>query len=324
MTLTATGQESGGLRRTSTFMGWTRRIALLGLAAMLASASGVSARPGVVEELPVGGAWSIEIDEEARRIYVLGDPGLVVLDADSYEQLAEVDLPGNPSDLAHDTRRDLLFVSGRRHVSIIDAESLALVRTKEMDGYKNLSPLAVDERTGLVYVGVYARKLILVLDGDSLAERDKVKLGSRYTSAYPTDVTVDPARHRLHVADVDGYVHIFDTRTLEREATVRIGAWAEDGSFLALDREEGVLYATADNTLKALDPVTGLRSWGSSLPTTPGRLALDGANGFLHIVTVPKAGMPGELLIVNVPKRRLEHRFELVPGDEMYANDVAV
>jgi len=118
-----------------------------------------------------GGGQAAAVDEQTNRVFIIGQAGVVALDATTGQPLHSASVGGAPNDIAVDVRHDHVFTAnldlGRGghpsgSVSMLDATSGRLLRVVPLPGLPSV--VAVDERAGRVVTLDGARHSVSILD----------------------------------------------------------------------------------------------------------------------------------------------------------------
>ncbi len=267
----------------------------------------IDTRAGTVLRTAQAGADPREAVIDARNGHVLvandDDASVSVLDARSGALLGTAHVGSHPHNVAVDEQTGRAFVvnSGDGSVSVLDARRAVVLRTVRLGTDFVLSGVAVDARTGRVFVGDTsgAANLVHVLDARTGAIRG-APASSSAASSYPMapyssglyatdDMAVDPAP----VAGApDGRVFMvssaslrtFDARTGRTLRTATVGGIA---SAIALDASRHRVYVASINGVDA-----------NGIPSGPGRVTVfDERSG--AVLRVVDAGMTPRALGVD-------------------------
>jgi DNA-binding beta-propeller fold protein YncE len=147
-------------------------------------------------------------------------------------------------------------------VSVLLDEHTGVVHTVPVSG--SLGPLAVDERTGYVFVANQDDSSVSMVDAASGRIAHTLALGLP-----PRALAVDQRRDRVVVLTSEefvpaapiGQVQVLDGQTGRRLHTMAVGA---DANALALDERTGKVFATAMNVSgmpAGSDTTRWLRTW---------------------------------------------------------------
>lgn len=185
--------------------------------------------PHVVKRLPVEDAGTVEIEPGNSRILVTEYPpaglpgppvreGLRVLDPRTYRTVAFFSYPGGSSNVAF-YRSHAYVVVGKGKLLEIDTHTLRIVATRELGTGNVTQTIAINPRTGRLYVTVYEAS-VAVFDLKTLRRTGTLAVGS-------DSVVVDTARNEIWASDYSaGSVEVFSGRTGRRLHTINIGAHA--------------------------------------------------------------------------------------------------
>ncbi len=256
---------------------------------------------------------------DARNGHVLvvndDDASVSVLDARSGKVLGAVHVGSHPHSVAVDARGDRAFVvnSGDGSMSVLDARRAVVLRTIRLAGDFALSGVAVDARTGRVFVGdtTGAASPVHVLDthgatatGATVQPRAAGFYGAAsYPSGLygmnrlvfdPTPVTGAPGGRVFMMGGAS--LSALDARTGRLLRTVVVGG---NLSAVAVDARRHRIYVTsikgvdANGTPAGPGRLTVLDEGGAVLRTidagmTPRAVAVDAGSG--HVVVVDEGG----------------------------------
>jgi YVTN family beta-propeller protein len=204
------------------------------------------------------GQHALAVDERAGRVFVTnaGDDSVSILDARDGHVLRTTIVGQSPLASAVVASLQRAFVANRglwRHgyqvtrgsVSVLDEYTGAVVRTVVVG--RSPGPLALDERTGYVFVANQDDNSLSTVDVASGRVVRTVPL-----ELPPRAIAVDRRRGRVVVLTSEqfapaapvGQVQVLEGRTGRLLHTVPVGA---DASALALDERTGKVFATAMN-----------------------------------------------------------------------------
>jgi YVTN family beta-propeller protein len=242
-----------------------------------ASVSLLDASSGqVLRTVAVGqGEHALAVDERAGRVFVTNaaDDSVSVLDGHSGQVLRTTSVGEGPLAVAIVASLKRIFVANGGHwrnsyqvtrgtVSVLDERTGAVVHTVSVG--RSPGPLAIDERTGYVFVTNEGDNSVSTVDATSGRVVRTVPLGQP-----PRAIAVDQHRDRVVVlaseefvpAASAGQVQVLDGRTGRLLHTVAVGA---DVTALALDERTGKVFATALNVYgmpAGSDTTRWLRAW---------------------------------------------------------------
>ncbi len=283
------------------------------------SVSMIDTRAGTVLRTATVGADPREAIIDARNGHVLvandDDSSVSVLDARSGALLGTAHVGSHPHNVAVDERTNRAFVvnSGDGSVSVLDARRAVVLRTVRLGSDFVLSGVAVDARTGRVFVGDTsgAADVVHVLDawtGTLYGAPAGTHAASPYATSYPfglnatDDLAVDPAPA---AGSPDGRVFVVSSaglRTLDARTgrTLRVAAVGGIASAVALDALRHRVYVASINGVDAngvpaglgrvtvLDERSGAVLRVLDAGMTPRALGVDTGTG--HVVVVDEGG----------------------------------
>jgi len=267
----------------------------------------IDTRAGTVLRTAQVGADPREAVIDARNGHVLvandDDSSVSVLDARSGALLGTAHVGSHPHNVAVDERTNRAFVvnSGDGSVSVLDARRAVVLRTVRLGSDFVLSGVAVDARTGRVFVGDTSgpADVVHVLDARTGTPHG-APTNSSAASSYPMapyssglyatdDMAVDPAPAagapdgRVFVVS-SAILRTFDARTGRTLRTATVGGIA---SAVALDASRHRVYVASINGVDA-----------NGVPSGPGRVTVfDERSG--AVLRVVDAGMTPRALGVD-------------------------
>ena len=115
-------------------------------------------------------ADNVRYQPDTHRVYVAhAEKSILVLDAKTLENLAEIKVPGQPESLQLEARRPRLYlnVPSAGEVAVIDTDKNAVVDHYKVKSAGNNYPMALDEAGRRLFVGCRQPPMLLVLDADS-------------------------------------------------------------------------------------------------------------------------------------------------------------
>ena len=271
------------------------------------SVSMIDTRAGTVLRTAPVGADPREAVIDTRNGHVLvandDDSSVSVLDARSGALLGTAHVGSHPHNVAVDERTNRAFVvnSGDGSVSVLDARRAVVLRTVRLGSDFVLSGIAVDARTGRVFVGDTSgpTDVVHVLDART-GTLHGAPTNSSAASSYPMalyssglyatdDMAVDPAPAagapdgRVFVVS-SAILRTFDARTGRTLRTATVGGIA---SAVALDASRHRVYVASINGVDV-----------NGVPSGPGRVTVfDERSG--AVLRVVDAGMTPRALGVD-------------------------
>ena len=188
-------------------------------------------------------ADNVRYDAASRKVVVgYGKGGLRMLDAETGESAGDILLSGHPESfqLEQNGNRAFVNVPTARHVAVVDRVKREVLRTWEVPGAAANFPMALDEISRRLFVGVRSPAVMLVYDIDSGKAVAQVPIGGD-----TDDIFFDPDRKRVYVICGEGRVDIFRQETPDRythEGSVNTAPRARTGLLVP---EEARLYVAA-------------------------------------------------------------------------------
>src|SRR5262249_49259105 len=172
---------------------------------------------------------------------------LGVLDAQSYEKKAEINLPGSAESFQLEKTRPRLYVNvpDKHEVAVIDTTKNEVVATHAVKKAQQNVALALDEANHRLFVGCRKEPTLVILDSESGAEVGSVPIGGD-----TDDVFYDAKGKRIYAscgegaivvirqADADHYEALDKIETVKGARTSLLDA--ESGRYyLAVPRQPG-------------------------------------------------------------------------------------
>jgi DNA-binding beta-propeller fold protein YncE len=126
---------------------------------------------------------------------------LGVLDAQSYEKKADINLPGDGEGIQLETARPRLYVNvpSTNQVVVIDTDKNEVVGMHAVKKAKNNVPLALDEANHRLFLGCQKDPMLVIMDSESGAE-----LGTAPIAGEADDLFFDAKRKRLYASCGEG------------------------------------------------------------------------------------------------------------------------
>lgn len=273
------------------------------------------------------GGWDLlSLDPEDRRLYVARSNRVMVIDADSYKLITEIqDTPGvHGVAIAHDLGRGFTTDGGDTSAMIFDVRTLRPIG-RVVTGIRP-DAVAYDSASGRVFTMNAGSRDATVIDAAQGKVVGTVPLGGR------PEFAVTDGRGRLFVNLEDSSaVQVVDTRTLASVARWPLSPGTEP-SGLAIDRERHRLFSVcADSLMIVMDSESGRVI--TSLPIGRGvdaaafdpatRMAFS-SNGIGSLTVVHEESPDSVRVVENVPTQagartialdEKSHRVFLVSAD---------
>ncbi len=151
----------------------------------------------------------VRYNPDNQRIYLMnkidGRRFLSVYDADSFTQLANIELPGVFSVFEIDRKRQKIFLNGYNSLYKVDLKFNTLEETFPIDSDKSrvFKPMALDEKNNRVFLGTRKPPQVVAFDGDTGREIASVDI-----AADMDNIAYDPKRKRIYAACGEGSISV--------------------------------------------------------------------------------------------------------------------
>lgn len=170
----------------------------------------------------------LHYDQQEKRLYAgVMDPdkaGIAVIDARGRKLLSVLKLPAKPQGFAVEEKGPHIYANtpGAKQVTVLDRKQSSVVAEWKLSEAQSNYPIALDERSGRLFVGCRRPARLVVLDtatGNALA--------GVQTGGDADDMSFDPAGRRIYLAcgigvitsiqqaDADHYRKLPDTPTAD-------------------------------------------------------------------------------------------------------------
>jgi DNA-binding beta-propeller fold protein YncE len=193
-------------------------------------------------------ADNVRYDPRTHLVYVEHSPAaLAVLDARTYEQKADIKLPGRPEAFQLEPARSRLYLNalGPSQVVVIDTGRNEVLHNYPLKVADRGYPLAVDEANRRLFIGCRERPVVVVLDSESGKPITTVPI-----PADIDDLFYDARHKRLYASCGEGFLAVVRQRdpdhyeTLEKVPTVKLARTclfdpSSGRLYLGLPRQEG-------------------------------------------------------------------------------------
>jgi DNA-binding beta-propeller fold protein YncE len=159
-----------------------------------------------VKTLDAGGdADNVRLDAKAGTLWVGCEEGLSVFDVADWKRIGVVKLVGHAESFQLESDGTRLFanVPGARHVAVVDRTKREVVATWSLDGASSNYPMALDEKSGRLYVGCRSPAEVLALDTKSGKVVAKAAIGGDCD-----DLFLDGARNCLYASCGEGCISV--------------------------------------------------------------------------------------------------------------------
>jgi DNA-binding beta-propeller fold protein YncE len=193
-------------------------------------------------------ADNVRYDPRTHLVYVEHSPAaLAVLDARTYEQKADIKLPGRPEAFQLEPARSRLYLNalGPSQVVVIDTDRNEVLHKYPLKVADRGYPLAVDEANRRLFIGCRDRPVVVVMDSESGKPITTVPI-----PADIDDLFYDAKHKRLYASCGEGFLAVIRQRdpdhygTPEKIPTVKLARTclfdpASGRLYLGLPRREG-------------------------------------------------------------------------------------
>ena len=227
--------------------------AMLLLGAMTATAADTSYHVVATYKVGAGSPGGIQLDAEARRIYLAHGDRVDVLDADTGKKVGEIAAKGaNDIALAAEFKHGFASNGSDNTVTMFDTATLKVLKTIKLDG-KTPDAMVYDGGSKRVFVAERGSGTVAAIDpatGDVMATSARLggELRGMATNGYGD----------LYVAAEDkNVVHVVDTKTLGALGDFPVGS-GEGPTGLAIDAMGRRLFVACKNgTMPVIDTDIG-------------------------------------------------------------------
>jgi YVTN family beta-propeller protein len=157
-------------------------------------------------KMPGGDADNVRYDVVTGKVYVgYGEGGITILDAKTFNQNADIKLPGHPESfqLDIDSRRIFVNVPDAQMLAIIDLEKRSISERWKIEIAKSNFPMALDSKNDRLFIGCRNPAKLLVINsrtGDTIAQ---IVIDSD-----TDDVFYDSSSKQVYVSCGGGYVDV--------------------------------------------------------------------------------------------------------------------
>jgi DNA-binding beta-propeller fold protein YncE len=242
-------------------LGWSRRVAPLGLLALVAAVGTYAGPPAtgykVIRRMPVGGegGWDyLRVDPDARRIYVMRGSHMMVVDETSGKVIGDVPAQNTKNmhgiALAPDLGKGFTSNGDANTVTIVDLKTLKAISVVPIPG-KDPDSIIYDPMTKRVFTFNGRSSDSTVLDANTGKVIGTVKLAGK-----PEEPALDGKGNMFINIEDKSSLQKFDTKTLQVT-----GTWpeapCEEPSALAYDAGHNRLFSVCDKVMVAINADNG-------------------------------------------------------------------
>jgi DNA-binding beta-propeller fold protein YncE len=163
-----------------------------------------------------GDADNLRYDEAAGQLYVgYGDGALGIVDAKDRKQVGEVQLAGHPESFQLENAGTRIFVNvpNANQIAVIDRTTRRVVTTWALPDARSNFPMALDEASHRLFVGVRQPAKLLAFDTES----GKV-VASLDCAGDADDLFYDRERKRFYLSGGEGFVDVFTQQDADHYA----------------------------------------------------------------------------------------------------------
>jgi len=240
---------------------WSRRVAPLGLLALVAAAGTYAGPPAtgykVIRRIPLGGdgGWDyLRVDPDAHRIYVSRGMHMMVVDEVSGKIIGDIPVENSKNmhgiALANDLGKGFMSDGDANTVTIIDLKTLKRITVVPIPG-KNPDSIIYDPQTKRVFTFNGKSADSTVLDANTGKVIGTVKLAGK-----PEEPALDGKGNMFVNIEDKSSIQKFDTKTLAVTATWPI-APCEEPSAIVYDAGHNRLFSVCDKLMVAVDASNG-------------------------------------------------------------------
>jgi YVTN family beta-propeller protein len=242
-------------------LGWSRRVAPLGLLALVAGAAIYAGAPAtaykVIRRIPVGGdgGWDyLRVDPDAHRVYVLRGSHMMVVDEVSGKVIGDVPAENTKNmhgvALATDLGKGFTSNGDANTVTVLDLKTLKATSVISIEG-KNPDSIIYDPATKRVFTFNGKSSDSTVIDANTGKVIGTVKLAGK-----PEEPALDGKGNMFINIEDKSSLQKFDTKTLQVT-----GTWpeapCEEPSALAYDAAHSRLFSVCDKWMVAINADNG-------------------------------------------------------------------
>ena len=196
----------------------------------------------VVHRIPAGaGSAGLALDPDQGRLFVSNTKSgdVAVFDTDDvarhdYEPIARLIVGDGAGGIELDTDAGRLYVSRKTAITVFDSQTLD--RIDVIEGIASPRGMAIDQRSGLLYVANSNGDSVTLVDPVSLQRVGSIPVGTK-----PVGVTLDAASRRLYVANSGSDTLSVVDLDSRRVSTVPVG---DEPMRAAVDATRGLVYVT--------------------------------------------------------------------------------
>jgi len=199
----------------------------------------------------LGQGPAIVSDQQNRRIYVLSQESLIILDANNDTIINKINVPPDARDLAVNPNTGKVYIAGNG-ITVIHPDA-TIAQIPELPEDESFEDIAVNSVTNRVYATRYSSNQIYVIDGG----RDKLLSTLKHTTGEsPTDIAVDPRNNQIYIS-LEGHLSywcggyfIIDGKSNQPGEEVVLGD--RFYRFIAVNPSTGFVYVQGPNGISVV------------------------------------------------------------------------
>lgn len=158
-------------------------------------------------------ADDVRYDSSDRKIYVgYGTGGIAVIDADTHQQIEDIQLPAHPEGFQLDKQLQTLYVNlpDDHCIGVVDLKEKKLVKRWNHPGLSANFPMAIDPEQHRIFAGYRHPSKMVVLDGKTGAV-----LATLNSVGDADDLYYDTRKRRIYISGGDGSISILQAEANE-------------------------------------------------------------------------------------------------------------
>jgi DNA-binding beta-propeller fold protein YncE len=185
-------------------------------------------------------ADNVRYNPRTHLVYVAhAEKALGVLDAESLEQKADIDLPGSAEAFQLEAGRPLLYLNipSPSQVVVINTDKNQVAKSYPLKMAGANFALALDEANHRLFIGCRKKSAVVIMDSETGNEITSVDI-----PADTDDVLFDAKRKRIYASCGDGFIAVIEQTDADHYKLVENFATVKDARTSCLDAETGRLY----------------------------------------------------------------------------------
>ena len=160
----------------------------------------------IVKSVPAAGADSVRFDARSGRVAVASRKSLTLIDGKSLEIVANIKLSGSPHGFQVAKNRPRIYVNIEppTQIAVVDSEKNEVIANFTVaGGSQSIGPVALDEASGRILVGLRTSPRLAILDIDTGKEIATVPIREG-----ADDMFQDPELKRIYVTSSAGFITV--------------------------------------------------------------------------------------------------------------------